>query len=210
MTTALEGVEGTASRPDRSLPLGKTRYPLYRRLGGPQGRSGQVRKILPPPGFDPRNVQPVASRYTDNAFRPTISIQYRRYTYTSACGFWHRRNGFIFICSSNNLKRKLTNIFSGASVRASDVITWCHSVMSHVYFRLKLRRGCEFPSTLRVKPTRCTIFSNYLILHNTVHVSDGLSVHHQELKTVCIATGICQTVTATCLLAGTRWTWFNL
>jgi len=28
---------------------GKTRYPLYRRLGGPQGRSGQVRKISPPP-----------------------------------------------------------------------------------------------------------------------------------------------------------------
>jgi hypothetical protein len=24
-----------------------------------------VRKISPPPGFDPRTVQPVASRYTD-------------------------------------------------------------------------------------------------------------------------------------------------
>jgi len=34
---------------------------------GPKGRSGQVRKILPPPGFDPRTVQPVASRYTDGA-----------------------------------------------------------------------------------------------------------------------------------------------
>jgi hypothetical protein len=30
---------------------GKTRYPLYRRLGRPQGRSRRVRKILPPPGF---------------------------------------------------------------------------------------------------------------------------------------------------------------
>ena len=27
----------SASRPGRSLPLGKTRYPLYRRLGGPPG-----------------------------------------------------------------------------------------------------------------------------------------------------------------------------
>jgi len=35
MTTALEGGEGSASRPGRSLPLGKTRYLLYRRLGGP-------------------------------------------------------------------------------------------------------------------------------------------------------------------------------
>jgi hypothetical protein len=42
-----------------------TRYSLYRRLDGPQGQSGQVWKISPPPGFDPRTVQPVASRYTD-------------------------------------------------------------------------------------------------------------------------------------------------
>jgi hypothetical protein len=48
MTTALERGEGSASRPGRSLPPGKTRYPLYRRLGGPQGRPGQVRKISPP------------------------------------------------------------------------------------------------------------------------------------------------------------------
>jgi hypothetical protein len=43
----------------------KTRYPLYRRLGGPQGRWGRVRKILIPSEFDHRTVQPVASRYTD-------------------------------------------------------------------------------------------------------------------------------------------------
>jgi hypothetical protein len=50
MTTALEGGEGSASRPGRSLPPGKTWYLLYRRLGGPQSRSGQVRKISPPHG----------------------------------------------------------------------------------------------------------------------------------------------------------------
>jgi len=74
MTTALERGEGSASRASRSLPLGKTRYPLYRRLGGPQGRSGQVRKISPPPGFDPRTVQPLASRYTDWTTRPTYYV----------------------------------------------------------------------------------------------------------------------------------------
>ena len=31
-----------------ALPTRKTRCPLYRRLGGPQGRSGRVRKISPP------------------------------------------------------------------------------------------------------------------------------------------------------------------
>jgi hypothetical protein len=49
------------------LSPGKIRYPSYRRLGGPQGWSGQVRKISPSPGFQPRTVQPVASRYTDYA-----------------------------------------------------------------------------------------------------------------------------------------------
>ena len=33
--------------------------------------SGPVQKILPSLGFDPRTVQPVGSRYTDYATRPT-------------------------------------------------------------------------------------------------------------------------------------------
>ena len=37
--------------------------------------------------------------------------------------------------------------------------------------------------------------------NDTLHVSDGLSVHHQQFKTVHTATGICQTDTAVCLLA---------
>jgi len=40
-----------------------------------------------------------------------------------------------------------------------------------------------------------------LFCDNTLHVSDGLSVHHQEFKTVHKATCICQTDTAVCLLA---------
>jgi hypothetical protein len=50
-----------------ALPPGMTRYPLYRRLGRPQARSGRVLKISPPPGFDPRTLQLVASHYTDYA-----------------------------------------------------------------------------------------------------------------------------------------------
>ena len=40
-----------------------------------------------------------------------------------------------------------------------------------------------------------------LFWNDTLHVSDGLSFHHQEFKTVHTATGICQTDTAVCLLA---------
>ena len=60
------GVGGHRHAP-AALPPGKTRYPLYTTLGGPQGRSGWVRKILPTPGFNPRTVQLVAIRYTDYA-----------------------------------------------------------------------------------------------------------------------------------------------
>ena len=44
-----------------------TQYPLYKRIGGPQGRSGRLRNISSSPGCDPRTVKPVASRYTDYA-----------------------------------------------------------------------------------------------------------------------------------------------
>ena len=58
-------------RPDRFIPGKETRYPLYRRLGGPQGRSERVRKISPPPGFDRRTIQLVASRYVVFDARPS-------------------------------------------------------------------------------------------------------------------------------------------
>jgi hypothetical protein len=63
-------VPATCPSSEQTLSPGKTRYPLYRRLGGAQGRSGRVRKISPPQGFDPRTVQPVVSHYTDWATRP--------------------------------------------------------------------------------------------------------------------------------------------
>ena len=48
LTPALDGVGGQRHAP-AALPPGKTRYPLYRRLGGPQVWSGRVRKISPHP-----------------------------------------------------------------------------------------------------------------------------------------------------------------
>jgi len=43
-----------------------------------------------------------------------------------------------------------------------------------------------------------------LFWNDTLHVSDGLSVHHQQFKTVHTATGICQTDTAVYLLASSQ------
>ena len=70
------GVEGQYHAP-AALPPRKIQYPLYRRLGGPQVWSGRVQRISPPPGFDPRTVQPVVSRYTDWAIPAAVEVLYR-------------------------------------------------------------------------------------------------------------------------------------
>jgi hypothetical protein len=58
---------GSPRHAPAALSPGKNLYLLCRRIGGSQSRSGRVRKISPPPQFDPRTVQPAASRYTDSA-----------------------------------------------------------------------------------------------------------------------------------------------
>ena len=62
MTAALEGGEWSAARPGRTLLPGKIWYPFYRKLGGPQGRSGRAENLVPI-GIRSRTVQPVVSRF---------------------------------------------------------------------------------------------------------------------------------------------------
>ena len=78
-----------------ALPLGKTWYPLYRRLGGPQSWSGRVQKISPPPGFHSRTVQPVVSRYTDYAIPSLYSHKYKVFP---GC---YTTNFFMFVIAFN-------------------------------------------------------------------------------------------------------------
>ena len=74
LTSTLDGVGGQCHA-SAALPPGKdTRYPLYRRVGGPQGRSGQVWRDLPSPGLDPRTVQPVGVALPAELSRPLIYI----------------------------------------------------------------------------------------------------------------------------------------
>jgi len=48
MTAALKGGEWSAARSGHNLPPGKSRYPFYKKLGGPQGRSGRAENLVPP------------------------------------------------------------------------------------------------------------------------------------------------------------------
>jgi len=81
LTSALEGGEGSASRPGRTLTPEK-------RLGGPQGRYGGVRKISPPPGFDPRTVQPVGSQTSNVQFKKKKKGKIRNYHKPTKYTYW--------------------------------------------------------------------------------------------------------------------------
>jgi hypothetical protein len=78
MTTALEGGEGSASHPGRSLPPGKIRYPLYRRLGGPVWTGA-------------KNLAPTGIRSSD---RPARSQSLHRLGYPAH----HSRQTGLIIC----------------------------------------------------------------------------------------------------------------
>jgi len=56
--------ERSAARPGRTLPPGKTRYPFYRRLGGPHGWTGRAENLVPTE-IRSRTVQAIVRRYTD-------------------------------------------------------------------------------------------------------------------------------------------------
>ena len=76
-------VVSSTPRPHFITP-GKTRYPLYRSLGGPQGRSGRAENLVPT-GIRSRSVQSIVSRYTEWATRPT------HYIYRCVCACVHTR-----------------------------------------------------------------------------------------------------------------------
>jgi len=77
--------EWLAARPGCTLPLGRTRYPFYRMLGGLQGRSGRAEHLVPT-GIRSRTFQPVVSRYTDWATGPTkLKVPSRNFARTLRC-----------------------------------------------------------------------------------------------------------------------------
>ena len=150
------------SRPGRSLPPGKSRYPLYRMLGRPQGRSGQVPKTSSPPGFDTRNVKSVASRYTDWATRPTcypgkainiaysqcvsvdLDMQYAKRTYrimfprvpSASTAFFPRYLIKCTIFGKNHLLNIKCLPWFSLQPLTNERPTWCHLLFYFTYYVL--------------------------------------------------------------------------
>jgi hypothetical protein len=71
----------------------ETQHSLYRGLGGSRGRFGTARKTSPPPGFEPRTAQYVATRYTEYAMPAAtdrnvglLIVQHQHYMLSQSCG----------------------------------------------------------------------------------------------------------------------------
>jgi hypothetical protein len=76
------------------------------------------------------------------------------------------------------------------------------SLKSIITHRFYVRRAVHRNIYCYSKSNQMHQFLRFVLFWiNTLHVSDGLSVHHQEIKTVHTATGIHQTGTSACLLA---------
>ena len=71
MTTALEGGDGSASIRGHFITPWKDPVPIVQETGWAPGQVWTGAENSAPPGFDPRTVQPLASRYTDYTTRPT-------------------------------------------------------------------------------------------------------------------------------------------
>jgi len=63
---------GVSVTPRPLFTPGKNPVPIVQEAGWAPGPVWRDAENLAPPGFDPRTVQPVASRYTDYATRPTF------------------------------------------------------------------------------------------------------------------------------------------
>jgi hypothetical protein len=117
-----------------ALPPEKTRYPLYRRLGGHQGRSGRVRKTSLPPGFDPRIFHPVIC---GNMVLQNTPIIYIHPVYPSV-----KRRCFRGVFNSSNG----CNIFMTHSLRrcfTSTLFVQLHTFHTHAARCAHLRSSCS-------------------------------------------------------------------
>jgi hypothetical protein len=92
-------VRGQRHAPAALYPPGKTRYPLYRRLGGPQGRYGQVRKISPTPTGIRSPDRPARSQSLYRLSHPALTI------YTTA--FFHTTNLQLFLSFDSSVRNWL-------------------------------------------------------------------------------------------------------
>jgi hypothetical protein len=103
------------------FPRARNRYPFYRRVCGPEGRSVTMRKS-PPPGFDLWTVQHVASPYTDWAILDHLQMS------------THLQMRFLLLYVSFNLRYFLFVYDREKSVVLLTILYITHGVEAKIFF----------------------------------------------------------------------------
>ena len=160
-----------------ALPSGKTRYPLYRRLGGPQGRYRRVRKISPPLGFDPRSVQPVARRYTDYTCQLSLAYSQRHnlkdpYNKNSVCTVETVGGNIQVLWEEKTCRLGNTDLSMDYSASVFRIKQF--SDLFLIFFALEINALCTFKTRLRSSATSWWVFK---IPQNTREVAHIRTVH---------------------------------
>jgi hypothetical protein len=105
LTSAIDGDGWLTPRPGPFATGKKTRYPLYQRLGGPQGRSGRMRKPPPPSEFDLWTVQLIASGrkylYLIKLHFFFVLRSFKMLPYSTYSFYLFRAISFSFLCQRN-------------------------------------------------------------------------------------------------------------
>jgi hypothetical protein len=175
---ALEGGEWSAACPGHTLPPGKTWYPLYRRLGGPQSRSGRAENLAPP-GFNPRTVQPIVSRYTDWATRPM-------------CKYNHKNTNIIHVQAHGTCNKHFC--FEGVHSKHSICQCQCRTIATLYRAPLSMQTLSHTRSELTLIPKTVIILfklkeggnytSEIFITHRVILMNVVINLQYHSLKMI--------------------------
>ena len=163
---ALEGGEWSAARSGRTLSPGKIRYPFYRGLGGPQGRSGRAENLVRT-GIRSRNVQPIVSIPTElpgpqQGLLPTQIIHPSNMLSSNFVRFISMRIlNLSMLYAGNFLSRNILHALHTPSHRGKNAVYW-HSltVFRFPFYRVHKHSKCRgafrwLPTSYEIKLPCC-------------------------------------------------------
>ena len=118
---------GVSVTPRPLFTPGRDPVPIAQEAGRAPGPVWTGAENLAPPGFDPRTVQPVASRYTDYATRPTCLVKHRgKFVFSvygsSASTYFRYYIGPNFDSTNLSLFSDVTWVVTGRFQRPAEVV----------------------------------------------------------------------------------------
>ena len=116
-------------RPRHITSGNKTRYQIYRMLGGHQSHSGRLRKISPPPGFGLRTGQPPSKSLYCLSY-PTHTVQH--FPYPEDGGTKLAQYTSIYVSTQNSTPHNLhQNLSYNPTIRLALCIYQLYPCAAH-------------------------------------------------------------------------------